>query len=324
MQDLIFTNGVYEIMKYLSILFILVFSLIASGQISEPSVYKGRKVVNALYINSEYSFSVTPPPGTVTDEEFNKKANFLSTYSCKAPKCVIDGFFSIATIKPLNATGSLVSETFQKESARDKIVSSLVKKKTSDSNSVILSNKYVEINGRPGIRLDYSLTQDALTLVSKMTVIFVEEKKIIIGFGSFTDNSQAEQWHKITDAAISSFTLLPAKDTFTASTTPKEGIATRIIASEPGKAILNYQATTLPKPDYPAAALAVKAIGVVMVQVTVDYSGNVVSAAAISGHPLLQSACVKAARQAKFNPSKTGDNLTGILIYNFEIPAPKH
>jgi len=56
------------------------------------------------------------------------------------------------------------------------------------------------------------------------------------------------------------------------------------------------------------------------VQVSVDQRGNVVSARAISGHPLLRQAAESAARQSKINPVKVGNQnvgLTGVLLYNF-------
>jgi protein TonB len=58
----------------------------------------------------------------------------------------------------------------------------------------------------------------------------------------------------------------------------------------------------------------------VIVQVLVDETGNVISAHATSGHPLLQAAAVAAARQAKFAPtSLMGEpvKVTGVLSYNF-------
>ena len=82
--------------------------------------------------------------------------------------------------------------------------------------------------------------------------------------------------------------------------------------------VLNGQATSLPKAGYPAAARAVRAQGVVNVQVTVSESGDVVSASAISGHPLLRAAAVAAAQAAKFNPQSA--KAVGILTYNFVLP----
>lgn len=87
-----------------------------------------------------------------------------------------------------------------------------------------------------------------------------------------------------------------------------------------GSGLLNGRAKTLPTPEYPAAALAVRAAGSVSVRVTVDEEGNVISAEAISGHPLLRSAAVSAAREAKFVPVEDKGKpvkVTGVVTYNF-------
>jgi protein TonB len=86
------------------------------------------------------------------------------------------------------------------------------------------------------------------------------------------------------------------------------------------KGVVNGSAISLPKPPYPPAAKAVRAAGTVSVQVTIDENGNVISASAAGGHPLLQQAAVSAARQAKFRPtllSGTPVKVTGIITYNF-------
>lgn len=87
--------------------------------------------------------------------------------------------------------------------------------------------------------------------------------------------------------------------------------------------MLNSKAISLPKPVYPPAARAAKASGTVLVSVTVDENGHVVSAAAVSGHPLLQPAAVAAARQARFNPTMLGGKpvkVTGTITYEFSAP----
>ncbi|MBV9960169.1 MAG: TonB family protein [Acidobacteria bacterium] len=86
--------------------------------------------------------------------------------------------------------------------------------------------------------------------------------------------------------------------------------------------VLNGKATSLPQPAYPPAAKAAKASGTVSVQVTVDESGKVVSAKAVSGHPLLQASAVAAARQAVFTPTKLSGKpvrVTGLINYNFQL-----
>lgn len=84
--------------------------------------------------------------------------------------------------------------------------------------------------------------------------------------------------------------------------------------------VLNGKANSLPKPPYPPAARAVRASGAVSVQVLIDEVGNVVSANAVSGHPLLRSAAVEAARAAKFSPiflAGVPVKVSGIITYNF-------
>lgn len=84
--------------------------------------------------------------------------------------------------------------------------------------------------------------------------------------------------------------------------------------------VLNGKALELPKPAYPPIARAAHAAGTVVVQVLIDEEGNVVSARAVSGHPLLQAASVAAAREAKFEPTKLAGEpvkVTGVIQYNF-------
>ncbi|HSD46344.1 MAG TPA: TonB family protein [Pyrinomonadaceae bacterium] len=84
--------------------------------------------------------------------------------------------------------------------------------------------------------------------------------------------------------------------------------------------VLNGKAISLPKPAYPPIARAAHASGTVVVQVLIDENGNVVSAKAVSGHPLLQAVAVSAARQARFSPTKLSGQpvkVTGVIQYNF-------
>ena len=84
--------------------------------------------------------------------------------------------------------------------------------------------------------------------------------------------------------------------------------------------VLNGKATSLPKPPYPPAARAVRAAGAVTVQVLIDESGSVVSASAVSGHPLLRAAAVQAARGARFSPTQLSGQpvkVSGVITYNF-------
>ena len=84
--------------------------------------------------------------------------------------------------------------------------------------------------------------------------------------------------------------------------------------------VLNGKALSLPAPEYSVAAKTVKASGAVNVQVTINEQGDIVSATAVSGHPLLRQAAEEAARKAKFAPTFLQGvpvSVTGVLVYNF-------
>lgn len=102
--------------------------------------------------------------------------------------------------------------------------------------------------------------------------------------------------------------------------TPQPTAATPKPAKSLG--VVNGIATSLVKPSYPAPARSVRAEGDVNVQVTIDEKGNVISAVAASGHPLLRAAAVSAARQSRFTPTKLSGEpvkVTGIIIYKFSL-----
>jgi protein TonB len=84
--------------------------------------------------------------------------------------------------------------------------------------------------------------------------------------------------------------------------------------------ILNGKAISLPKPSYPAIARSARASGKVVVEVIIDESGRVISARAVSGHPLLQASAVQAAYGARFSPTQLSGQpvkVTGTISYNF-------
>jgi protein TonB len=98
--------------------------------------------------------------------------------------------------------------------------------------------------------------------------------------------------------------------------TPRKNIPSRISGG-----VVNGKAISLPKPAYPAAARAVNAKGSVNVAVVIGKNGNIISASAVSGHPLLRSAAVSAARRARFAPtflSGQAVEVSGVIVYNFQ------
>jgi TonB family protein len=84
--------------------------------------------------------------------------------------------------------------------------------------------------------------------------------------------------------------------------------------------VLNGKALYLPQPEYPAAAKAAGAGGTVVVRITIDEQGNVISATAVSGPPALQQVCINAALLARFSATLlVGEpvQVVGIVTYNF-------
>jgi periplasmic protein TonB len=87
------------------------------------------------------------------------------------------------------------------------------------------------------------------------------------------------------------------------------------------KGVVNGFATDLPKPTYPAVAIAMNLSAVVNVQVLIDETGHVVSAKAIDGNVLFRQEAERAARRAKFKPTLLSDEpvkVTGVIVYNFK------
>jgi TonB family protein len=84
--------------------------------------------------------------------------------------------------------------------------------------------------------------------------------------------------------------------------------------------VLNGKVLKKPQPVYPLIAKRARQMGVVIVQITVDENGDVESAQAISGPPLLRGASEQAAKLATFSPVKLCGRpvkVTGVVTYNF-------
>lgn len=84
--------------------------------------------------------------------------------------------------------------------------------------------------------------------------------------------------------------------------------------------VVNGMAIKLPKPEYSSMARGARASGSVKVFVTIDETGKVIAARAITGHPQLREASEAAAREARFKPVIVADQpakVTGIIIYSF-------
>jgi TonB family protein len=112
-----------------------------------------------------------------------------------------------------------------------------------------------------------------------------------------------------------------ASPTATPRSTPSASPTPSPPANRPVNAgSLNGRAVLLPTPVYPPAARAMRASGLVSVQVMLDENGNVISARAINGNPLLRDAAESAARRSRFIPIRQSGQpvkATGFINYNF-------
>lgn len=84
---------------------------------------------------------------------------------------------------------------------------------------------------------------------------------------------------------------------------PASGASSDANADPGATGILAGKAVKQIQPAYPAAALAARISGIVIVEVTVDEEGDVLSARAVAGHPLLREAALEAAWDWKFSPT---------------------
>jgi protein TonB len=86
---------------------------------------------------------------------------------------------------------------------------------------------------------------------------------------------------------------------------------------------LVQKATRRVNPEYPPLARAARISGSVTVEVYVNEEGQVISAEAKTGHPLLKAAAVEAAKQWLFAPTKQQGIPVGVwahLVFNFALP----
>ena len=83
---------------------------------------------------------------------------------------------------------------------------------------------------------------------------------------------------------------------------------------------INSNAARLAMPVYPQTARQMRIQGKVVVQITLDEEGKILSAKATSGPGALRAASEDAVRKSKFDPAKVGDKpvkAMGFVVFNF-------
>jgi protein TonB len=121
-------------------------------------------------------------------------------------------------------------------------------------------------------------------------------------------------------AGLIGITSRPTEPEIVDNTTPEPPPVIKKVPPTVSKGVVNGNAIDLPIPLYSKAAIVVGAVGEVTVQVLIDEKGNVISAKAVKGHPLLLQESELAARRAKFHPTKLSDvpvKVTGVITYRF-------
>lgn len=101
---------------------------------------------------------------------------------------------------------------------------------------------------------------------------------------------------------------------------PKKQDIPKVINQSTG--VIKGNAISLPKPIYSEIAKKIKVQGDVTVQILIDENGNVISAKAVTGHPLLIPEVLKAARQARFKPTLLSGQpvkVSGLITYSFTL-----
>jgi len=86
--------------------------------------------------------------------------------------------------------------------------------------------------------------------------------------------------------------------------------------------VLQGKAIVRQTPDYPPLAKQIRLAGSVPVEIIISPDGRVESARAMSGHPLLATAAVKAAYGWRFGPTLlngTPVRVTGVIVFNFTL-----
>lgn len=227
---------------------------------------------------------------------------------------------------------------------------------TSNVGMKLLSEKEITINGIPGREWLYEYAGK----ISRQRTIPVKDRlyhlvlltSSDVAFSSRIPSANADdqtEFYKTTaEKFFGSFKALPRQDitgsnidkTQTpkvvglgmvgpASVTAKEGEVDKMLREEKAAGrtvifggVMNGKAISLPRPVYPAIAKSARASGLVTVKIVVDEKGTVIAAQAESGHPLLRAMAVKAAREARFSPTRLSNKpvkVYGVIEYDFII-----
>jgi TonB family protein len=104
---------------------------------------------------------------------------------------------------------------------------------------------------------------------------------------------------------------------------PSKGVPSQIASMDlkVASTVLQGSATRKVQPAYPEIAKAASAKGAVLVQITINESGEVINAQIIRGHSMFNDAALQAAKQWRFKPTELSGKpvkTQGVLTFNFD------
>ena len=102
----------------------------------------------------------------------------------------------------------------------------------------------------------------------------------------------------------------------TSHKSPKNNPKSKIISA----GVVNGKSVNLINPEYPVMSRVLGVRGSVQIQVIIDESGCVSETTALSGHPVLIPAALRAAKLSSFFPTLVGDTpvrVYGVIVYNY-------
>jgi TonB family protein len=304
-------------------------------------------------------FSVQMPKGSVAQsgkEQYHKFELNTSTYVSQLPSGPV---FAVVALSGIKSNPAMYSEMERLNSYVDafkNLFPPRIRPKGAVARLTLVGDKALQ--GNPGreyrVTLRSSNTPATEPELSGTAQVFATKKRFYAVL--FLDNKKDDE---LQEQFLSSF-LIPEKtvpnataasqpapeQTQRANTDTREAPAGDATATEPaasataptantGEAsdtphtrkrgpisggVLNGKAIYLPQPEYPAAAKAAGTAGTVVVRITIDEQGNVISATAVSGPPALQQVSINAALLARFSATNLlGEpvQVVGIVTYNF-------
>lgn len=189
------------------------------------------------------------------------------------------------------------------------ILSVCVQAQTSDTLFFEVKGKIRDEANRvvPGLRLDFASETSRVTTLTDINGYF----QVRLGKGTF--EVMADPIPSVDFKLILRITDGPLNPEYLDLKVSSANICSDWLRKSP-------KSQKIVTPNYPPAALAVRATGDVSVKVTLDPSGNVLLAEPISGHPLLRAAGRKAAENFVFESTATSDARTAILTFSFLDP----